>query len=77
MIAQCILLGVEVHIKNTETRSSSTDCTVYGFTSFSSAKKKKVSVGKVLASCFGIRPQVYILEVVTAKYELKNRWTKY
>lgn len=57
--------------KNAKTRSSSTDCTVYGFTSSSSAKKKKVSVSNVLASCFEIRPQIYILEVVTAKYELK------
>lgn len=52
------------------TRSSSTDFTVYGYTTTSSTGNRKAIIGKELASHMGIYNQIYIMETVTARYEL-------
>lgn len=58
----------------TKSRATNTDITVYGYTTKSSSGNKKVIISKNLASHFGIVYQaanpIYILERVTAKYEL-------
>lgn len=52
------------------TRSSSTDFTVYKYTSKSISCTYKVVCGKELASLLHIYNQVYLTEYITAKYEL-------
>lgn len=56
--------------QSASTRGVSTDYTVYGYTTTSSTGNKKVILGKELASRMGIYNQIYIMETVTAKYEL-------
>ena len=57
-------------LSSARTRSNSTDFTVYGYNTTSSTGNRKVMIGKELASRMGIYNQMYIMEIVTAKYEL-------
>lgn len=52
------------------TRASSTDFTVYGYTTKSTTGNKKVSIGKQIATAFGVTNGIYIVETITAKYEI-------
>lgn len=56
--------------QTTRTRGVSTDFTVYGYTTKSSTGNRKVSIGQELASHMGIQSQIYIMETITAQYEL-------
>lgn len=52
------------------TRSSSTDFTVYKYTSKTTSRTYKVNCGKKLASLLHIYVQPYFTEYINAKYEL-------
>ncbi len=52
------------------TRSNSTDFTVYGYTTTSSTGNIKAIISKELASRMGISRQTYVMEKVTAQYDL-------
>lgn len=52
------------------TRGADIDLTVHGYTTTSSTGNQKVIIGKELASRMGISNQIYIMERITARYEL-------
>ena len=56
--------------QSASTRGVSTDFTVYGYTTTSSTGNIKAIISKELASRMGISRQIYVMEKVTAKYEL-------
>ena len=53
-----------------KTRGISTDLTVHGYTSTSSTGNRKVLISKELASHMGIAKQIYVMETVTAYYNM-------
>lgn len=55
--------------QSAQTRNTTTDYTVYGYTT-ESRSKRKARLGKELASRVGLANSIYVAERVTAKYEL-------
>lgn len=62
--------GWERSSRNASTRIVSNSYTVKGYTEKSSAGTKKVSISQNLALLLGIKKQIYVMETVTARYNL-------